>query len=67
PRMLLDPVARPLLFDKEQWSVPVLLAAIGSVVLIGAMGLFLRDRSWTDMRDLSLAGIAVVLLRVLLG
>lgn len=66
PRLLMDPEARPFLFAEQKWEVLALLGGIALVVLLGSLALYLRDRSWTVLRDFSLSGLAVAALLVLL-
>ena len=62
PRLLLDPTERPFPFVDQEWGVLILLGAIASAVLIGALALFLRDRSWSDLRDFAFGGLGIALL-----
>ena len=67
PRLLLDPEARPFLLADQKWGALMLLGGIALVAILAALALFLRDRSWTELRNFSFGGLAVAVLTVLLG
>lgn len=66
PRLLLDPTARPDPFADQKWEVLMLAGSISLVAILGALALYIRDRSWTELRDFALGGLAVAVLQVVL-
>jgi hypothetical protein len=67
PRLLLDPAAKPGLLGDQTWGVLMLAGGTAAAAVLGALALYLRDRTWTELRDFSLCGLAVAALQVVFG
>ncbi len=65
PRLPMNPTVRPFLFTDQKWEVLMLIGGVATLAILGALAGFLFDRSRTELRDFSLAGLGMALMLVL--